>query len=163
MIYVLFNKGQPVHVTSESPYTGRCTEEYKPILRDFFGLEYDSAKCSPDFKSIEEVEAIAAHFNEQGVHGRSEDKPFFLAYDDGEYTSHRFGIVEPPKVGDDVSYGFNGDYYPCGKIVRITKGFRITTSDGDVFNRRKQSSRWVKVGGTWSLVKGIVNERNPSF
>ena len=40
MIYVLFNHGFPVHVTSESPYTGT------PKLKEFAGVEYDEAKGS---------------------------------------------------------------------------------------------------------------------
>lgn len=37
--YVLFNKGQPVHVTDISPYTGT------PKLKKFPGVEYDEAKA----------------------------------------------------------------------------------------------------------------------
>lgn len=149
-IYVLFNKGLPVFVTSESPYTGTSQ------LKDFPGIEYDQVKHSRDFKSFEEVEDLAKFLT--ALTGRT-----FLGYDCGASTSPRFGVFESPKVGDEVSYAFNGDYYPCGKIVKITKGWRITTSEGDVFNRRKNSPGWLKVGGTWSLVAGYINERNPSF
>lgn len=151
MIYVLFSNDQPVHVTSESPYTGT------PAMKEFPGVVYDKSKSSPDFKSFEEVQDIAAKISE--ITGQQ-----WLAYDDGEWTSHRFGIMEPPKVGDEVSYAFNGDYYPCGTIAKITKGWRITTSEGKVFNRRhKIGSRWLMVGGTWSLVHGHISRMNPEF
>jgi hypothetical protein len=161
MMYILFLKGQPVHVTYESPFTGT------PALKPFIGIEYDQVKDHRDFKSLEEVQALADHFNEVGVLGRGIDvtgeKPFFLAHDNGDWTSHRFGIFEPPKLGDKVSYGFNGDFYPCGEIVRITPGWKIITSSGKAFNRRKASSTWLMVGGTWSLVQGVHSRLNPEF
>jgi len=190
MRYVLFSKGQVVHATTESPFTG--TPKLKEIKRaDGSIVTYDKAKTDPDFKSFHEVELIAEQLTEiMGVK--------YLAYDNGAGTSHRYGVMVPPKVGDDVSYGFNGDYYPCGKIVRITPGWRIYTEeqvvdpttklidtsteegkalaeaaqarrDADpkrerkikMFNRRKNTSGWKMKGGTWSLVMGIVDERNP--
>lgn len=160
MKYVLFNKGEVVGVTTEPPFTGT------PRLKKFDNIEYDAAKTDPDFKSFEEVEAIAVKLTE--LTGET-----YLAYDNGSHTSHRFGVMVPPKVGDDVSYGFNGDCYPCGKVVRITKGWRIYTENPDkpegaprkhlMFNRKRKTSGWVMKGGTWGLVKGIVDERNPSF
>ena len=36
-------------------------------------------------------------------------------------------------VGDDVSYGFNGDWYYAGKVARITKKF-LTTDQGNKFS-----------------------------
>ena len=149
MIYVLFLKGEPVHITTESPHTGT------PKLKEFAGVEYDEAKCSWEFESLEEVEALAAKF--------STDDKTLLGYDCGEYNSPRFGLIEAPKIGDEVSYAFNGDYTPCGTIVKITKGWRITTSDGKVFNRKKKSPGWMMVGGTWRLVAGHHNERNQEF
>lgn len=151
MIYVLFNKGQPVHVTGESPYTGT------PKMKEFPGVEYDEVKTPRDFKSYDEVVDVAAKVSE--LTGKQ-----FIGFDDGEWTSHRFGIMEPPKVGDEVSYGFNGDAYPCGTIVKITKGWRVTTSTGKVFNRsRKIRSNWLMVGGTWSLLQGHISRQNPEF
>ena len=32
-------------------------------------------------------------------------------------------------VGDDVSYGFNGDWYYAGRVARITKKY-LTTEHG---------------------------------
>ena len=162
MSYVLFLNGQVVGVTNESPYTGT------PKLKEFPGVTYDSAKDmrGSDMKSFEEAEQIAEACTK--LTGET-----YLAFDNGAGTSHRYGIMVPPKVGDDVSYGFNGDYYPCGKVVRITPGWRIYTEDTSLpkgahrqqcmFNRVRKTSGWKMKGGTWGLVKGIVDERNPSF
>lgn len=40
-------------------------------------------------------------------------------------------------------------------------GARIQTSTGDVFFRRKDTASWIMKGGTWSLVAGHIDERNP--
>ena len=40
------------------------------------------------------------------------------------------------QVGDDVSYGINGDSYYAGKIARITARF-ITTDRGEKFTRKQ--------------------------
>lgn len=89
----------------------------------------------------------------------------FLPVDRGSHVHPRYDVIEAPRVGDEVSYGFNGDYYPDGVITKIggTACSRIYTSTGSVYNRRRQSASWIKRGGTWSMVKGHRNERNPSF
>ena len=83
------------------------------------------------------------------------------------------------QVGDDVSYGFNGDWYPAGKVARITKKY-LTTDRGQRFYLKEFNSRiydaatfdyvdvlkeyFVSLGsGTWTLVKGIKQEQNPHF
>jgi hypothetical protein len=72
-------------------------------------------------------------------------------------------VVEVPKIGDAVSYAFNGDSYPCGYVTKVSKDYRIiTTTDGKRFFRRRLSGAWVN-GGTWSLVPGHRYEQNPSF
>jgi hypothetical protein len=82
-------------------------------------------------------------------------------------------------VGDDVSYGFNGDWYYAGKVVKITKKY-LTTDHGQRYYLKEFKSRvydtatfdyvdvikeyFVSVGnGTWTLVKGIKEEMNPHF
>lgn len=91
----------------------------------------------------------------------------FIAIDNGAGCWPRFDIIQPPAVGDEVSYTFNGDTYPDGKIVSVSapsKQFRVIKTDtGGVYYRRKLSGRWVKAGGTWSLVQGHHETRNPSF
>lgn len=87
----------------------------------------------------------------------------YLAFDRGSSCSPRFGLVVAPTIGEEVSRGFNGDYYPAGKILKISKSFRrIETDTGVVFYRRRLSDVW-KNGRTWSMVPGIHDELNPSF
>jgi hypothetical protein len=87
----------------------------------------------------------------------------YLPIDNGQTTWPRFDVVKAPKVGDVVSKGFNGDYYPCGEIITVSASMkRIVTSNGLAFYRRRETAAWVN-RGTWTLVPGEVNERNPSF
>jgi hypothetical protein len=72
-------------------------------------------------------------------------------------------IGEAPAVGDEVSYAFNGDYYPCGTIKSISASFRlIITTEGQKFYRRRESACW-KYNGVWSMVDGHREELNPHF
>jgi len=83
------------------------------------------------------------------------------AVDQGLHHYPRFDVIRVPHVGDEVSYAFNGDSYPCGTVTAITKSLRkVTTSGGRVFWRRKLSGAWVN-NGTWSLQGGHVETRNP--
>jgi len=86
-----------------------------------------------------------------------------LAVNNGPQHHPRFDVCRAPKVGDKCSYGFNGDYYPCGEITYVTNGsaFLVRTSDGCEFRRVKQTMQWKRTGGTWSLVIGHVDRRNP--
>ena len=60
--------------------------------------------------------------------------------------------------------GFNGDYYPCGTIVKISPTLKkITTSDGKEFYRVKQTGSWRLKGTSFYMVKGTHDKRNPSF
>ena len=91
-------------------------------------------------------------------------KDIYLAIDNGDHVYPRFDVIARPQVGDEVSYAFNGDAYPCGEITAISRTLlKITTSTGDTFWRQGQTDRWLKTGGTWSLVQGHRNDRNPSF
>lgn len=89
------------------------------------------------------------------------------AIDNGEWVSPRYDVIRVPRVGDKVSYAFNGDSYPDGEIVSVSaraKGFRIVKTDtGGVYYRRKQSGAWIKKGGTWSLIQGHQRRWNPEF
>jgi hypothetical protein len=87
----------------------------------------------------------------------------YLPVDAGSGVWPRFDVIEAPAVGDDVSYAFNGDYYPCGQIKSISASFRmITTTDGQKFYRRRQSANWI-YNGVWALVDGHRSELNPHF
>ena len=90
-------------------------------------------------------------------------RELYVAVDSGPNVSPRFDVIKAPRVGDDVSYGFNGDYYPDGKIVKVSKSLMVTTSTGNVYRRRGKSGSWKMAGGTWSLVPGHRNDKNPCF
>lgn len=74
-------------------------------------------------------------------------------------------MIAAPRVGAPVSYAFNGDYHPDGEITKVGTGpkARVTTSTGSVYYRWKKTASWIKAGGTWRMVHGHVDRRNPSF
>jgi hypothetical protein len=109
-----------------------------------------------DWKDFETVSRLSKYIT--AMTGK-----IYLPTDATESTAPRYDIIEAPAVGDPVSYGFNGDYYPCGYITKITKGWRVTTSEGKVFNRRPNGRSWRMVGGTWGMVAGHISEQNPHF
>lgn len=100
----------------------------------------------------------------------------YWAEDRGPNVSPRFAVIRAFTIGEPVSYGFNGDSYPAGRIVAMSalpkgsskaEGHRIITvqnHNGSVrkFWRRRLSGSW-KYDQTWSLQHGWHNERNPSF
>ena len=80
-----------------------------------------------------------------------------------DYACDPYAAERLPHVGDEVSKAFNGDYYPCGKIAKISKTYyRITTEDGNTFTRVGPNS-WKEGGkkGAFSLIEGVVDRRNP--
>lgn len=85
----------------------------------------------------------------------------WVPVDRGPGVSPRYDVVQVPKVGDEVSYGFNGDSYPCSVVTKVSKSLTVTTSEGNTFRRRKQTASWVRTGGTWSLIRGHHYEQNP--
>lgn len=149
MRYALYQDQTLVAVVTESPFTGT------PELKQFPGIEYNSVKDRWNFTE-QDVQEIAAFLTEQtgDVH---------LMVDNGDYCSPRFDVIRAPKVGDKVSYAFNGDYYPDGEITAVTSKFQVKTSGGHTYRRRKNSGSWLQPGGTWGLVQGHINERNPHF
>jgi hypothetical protein len=87
----------------------------------------------------------------------------YLPVDNGPHHSPRYDIIDAPQVGDEVSYGFNGDYTPDGTVVKVSPTFQITTSTGRKYRRKGSTSGWYQAGGTWGLVRGHIDERNPHF
>lgn len=83
------------------------------------------------------------------------------------------------KVGDDVSYGFNGDWYYDGKVTRITKKYLTVNSGNKYYLHLYKDRKWCdeaedyvdvmreifqSVGhGTWTLCKGVHRAQNPHF
>lgn len=92
----------------------------------------------------------------------------YVATDAGAYCSPRYDVVRAPQVGDEVSYAFNGDYYPCGTVKQISASGRRVVAGPDfagqdrVFFRRRATGSWIH-NGTWSLVPGHVEKRNREF
>lgn len=126
-----------------------------------------------DWKTYEQAAEVAAALG-----------PKYQATDAGPYVSPRYDVIDLPQVGQEVSYTFNGDYYPCGKIVSISKGpaFRRIVAEEDlgwnhnlgrrvtkrhVFHRRCRDGKptggaWI-MDGTWSMIQGHHNKTNPEF
>ncbi|WXB48017.1 hypothetical protein WCWAEYFT_CDS0315 [Vibrio phage VB_VaC_TDDLMA] len=103
------------------------------------------------FKTLESAQKVCEQFGEDT----------YMVVDKGEYILPRFDVIEKPRVGDKVSYAFNGDSTPCGEIKSISKSLKvITTTDGQKFYRKGLSGTW-KYNKTWSLISGHQEERNP--
>ena len=84
-----------------------------------------------------------------------------LACDNGRNVYPRYDVIEAPKVGDKVSRTINGDYYPEGEIVHVSASKKVVrTSTGLRFDRKGTTASW-RNKGTWTLVAGHINERNP--
>lgn len=149
MIYVKLNDQNQVVGVFDTDQ--RDSHEFNKVITGQNGWQTRHA-----WESFERVQQIASELT--ALTGNT-----YLPVDNGSFTWPRYDVVEAPKVGDKVSYAFNGDYYPDGEIVKITNGWRITTSTGNKYNRRKNSGNWRMIGGTWSLVQGHINERNPHF
>ncbi len=122
------------------------------------------------------VKAVALDDYSQGAENRNHWHTFeaakevaaalgegYVATDAGPYVSPQFDIIELPKIGDKVSYTFNGDYYPCGEVASISKSLKlIVTDEGEKFYRVRETGCW-KYNKTWSLVKGHISKLNPEF
>lgn len=141
MLYIALNEqGQAIGWTLSS-------QEFLP------GVQYISRW---DYQSFDHVERLAKELSEAtNVH--------FIPVDNGGSVKPRFDVIQAPVVGDEISMGFNGDYYLCGKIKSISDSLRvITTEAGRKFYRRGLTGAW-KYNQTWTLVKGRRDERNPHF
>ena len=110
-----------------------------------------------ELKSYEDACEKAAEQTEQ-------EGELYIGVDRGKNVWPRYTTMRAPQIGDEISFAFNGDYYPCGTIVKISKTMKkITSSEGDFFYRNKLSGQWLKNGRTWSMVRGHIDKRNPSF
>jgi len=114
-----------------------------------------------DFHAFEFAATLAAMCNARAIGAGTTDR--YMATDAGEHTSPRYDVIRVPQVGAAVSRHFNGDSYPAGTIAKISKSLRvITTTDGTTFYRRARTAAWVNAG-TWAMISGHRNDRNPSF
>lgn len=147
MIYVLIQNGEVAAVSSDYPKDGTGF---------FVRGQRDGWQNRNDWRSFEEAELIADQVT------RFTGKRF-IPIDCGPNVYPQFDVIECPTIGDDTSYTFNGDYYPCGKITSISKSLKlIRTSDGKAFYRRKRTGAWL-YRGTWALVPGTIRRWNPEF
>ncbi len=109
-----------------------------------------------DIRSMAHAERIAQEATE--LTGQ-----LHIPTDAGGHVSPRIDVIRCPALGDEVSYAFNGDSYPDGEITGISPTLKvITTSTGSRYHRRGRTGSWIK-GGTWSLIQGHHDKRNPSF
>lgn len=142
MIYVKVENGIPVKISN--------------IYSDEIRESHDQWQSQHDWTSLEQVQALALYVT--AMTGEAH-----VGTDAGDHVSPRYNICRLPQIGDRVSYGFNGDFYPDGEIVKISKNLQVTTSSGRRYRRQGNSARWLVVGGTWALVAGHVSALNPSF
>jgi hypothetical protein len=145
----------------------RSTHHGKGVERCWYGCKTFAA-AQAIAKLLNDCDPIAAKgFEALAKIGFHAD--VFLAADAGPGVSPRYSVFRAPSVGDECSYGFNGDAYPDGRILSIGTGpkARLVTSGENgvshVYYRRKLSQSWVQQGGTWSLIHGRHDRRNPSF
>jgi hypothetical protein len=136
MITVVRNpEGQITEVTSEHRAGGENRNDWRT------------------FAKVQEVAAEVTAFT----------KATHIAVDNGPHHHPRFDVARLPQVGDEVSFAFNGDSYPCGKVASVSKTYKlVTTTEGQKFYRRDTTAKWV-MDGTWSLVQGHTYTQNPSF
>ena len=156
MLYIRLENFVPVEATTESPADKRSSWAMQPKDGDWRNLENTGTGwiTRNDIKSFAYAHTLATLLTEKL--GRT-----FLATDATASTSPRYDVIEAPKVGDKVSRGFNGDYYPEGEIVKITPTWIVTTSTGKKFRRRGLTAGWRQEGGTWWMTGGHIDERNP--
>ncbi|MCA9367192.1 hypothetical protein KC887_02890 [Candidatus Kaiserbacteria bacterium] len=91
----------------------------------------------------------------------------YIPTDSGGDYLPRYDVIRGPVVGSPVSYGFNGDYYPCGTITAVSKSLKVVTATDDNgvvrrFYRRGKTASW-RMDGCWSMVHGHINRLNPHF
>jgi len=157
MLYIILNdEHNVVQVTEETP-----SREEREVINRAGGRIVHRGDMMPSIGSATDYAAAASRFMGE----------LYLPVDAGPRVMPRYDVIRAPKVGDAVSMGFNGDYCPCGKIASISPSMhRIKTDDGTVFHRhapsrsvpKSLSARWLS-GGTFAMVQGHHDKRNPSF
>lgn len=148
MYLIVDNQNEVLAVVEENSY-----EHAEDMAKNLNG----NILSNHDIKSFEEAVRLAAEATEVS-------EGTYLPCNYGPNRHPRFAVICAPQIGDPVSYAFNGDYYPCGHITKMSDSFyRIQTSTGDVFYRSKDTAGWKMKGGTWWMVAGHHDERNPHF
>jgi hypothetical protein len=149
MFYIHLNNGLPQEV--KPSYPGNNVQWADRDSKGSTGW-----MSSRDFDTREQADAMARYLT--AMTGDA-----YLGVDEGPGTSPRYRIVKAPKVGDPVSMSFNGDTYPCGRIVKITPTWIVTTDTGKKFRRWKETGGWREQGRGFWLVSGHIDELNPHF
>ena len=149
MFYIRIKSCLPVEVLPAYPKDG-------PWSRGSFTNRTDGWLSSRDVESMAEARSLALYLT-------SMTGTAYLPADEGGGISPRYRIVEAPVVGQKVSRTFNGDTYPCGTIVKITRTWQITTDDGTRFRRRRETGGWLETGGSFWMTSGHHYEQNPHF
>ena len=115
---------------------------------------YNNVLCRRDIDSSSQAHALAANVS-------IAEKAHYIAIDNGENHYPRYDVIKAPSVGDEVSYSFNGDTYPDGKIQSISETMRLIITDtGNKYYRQGETGCW-KQNKVWSLVAGHAYEQNP--
>lgn len=140
-----------LHVTTDYNKAHDFPKNYAPICR------------SHGISNMDDAIKLAELCNADKANDRT-----WTATDAGEWVSPRYDVIDIPAIGDEVSYTFNGDYYPCGTITKISgiNYRRIEATDDKenvcVFWRQRQSGCW-KYNKTWNLISGVHKRQNPEF
>ena len=104
-----------------------------------------------------------AHADEIAADATALTGRLHIPVDKGNSTFPRYDVIEAPVVGALVSRAFNGDSYPAGKVIKVSKSLRrVQTDDGTVFFRVRKTASW-RANGTWFMSPGHTDKRNPSF
>lgn len=157
MLYIRLENSVPVEVQTEYPGKTLAAQARIKWARNEDGtFNAEGWLNRNDIGSYAYAFTIAALLTDK----YKADKRTFLACNRNDRD---FDVIEAPKVGDKVSKGFNGDYYPEGEITRITPKWQITTSTGAKFRRVKNTASWRETGRGFSMVGGHIDERNPSY
>jgi len=151
MFYIRIEKGLPKEISDKNPGSGPHWIKGATKLSKATGW-----LSSRDFASFADAESMVKYL--VAMTGET-----YLPVDEGSGTYPRYRVIKAPKVGDEVSRCFNGDYYPCGKITKITPTWQVTTDGGQKFRRFKASGGWRETGRGFWMVAGVHDERNPSF
>lgn len=144
MLYFLLNKNATIRAVSKDwPAAG---ERY--ITRNNIMTFAEATELAAEVNNLPEVKLAGATY---------------IPTDAGPNCSPRFDVILAPKIGDPISYSFNGDSYPDGEIVKISGSIRIvTSSSGRRYYRRRLTGSWIN-NNCWSMRAGHHSELNPSF
>lgn len=144
MLYIRFKNGIPAEISKESPGCGNHWNTQNG---------WQSAR---DAQSFEQAATWSRYMT--AMSGKT-----YLPIDNGPAVWPQYGVIDAPSVGDKVSRSFNGDSYPEGKVVKITKGWQVTTSTGAKFRRIGETGGWKECNGSFWMISGHHEEQNPHF